>query len=69
MIGDHPSLAEFLLERLAFEIVNFAEKEQNKHKKQKNLIKTVTDFYLNVINMHRGKFLSALLNKLPKVKK
>jgi hypothetical protein len=69
LISDHPGLAEFLLERLALEIVTFAQKEQEKqerHKRQKALSKTVADFYLNAILPHRRRFISALLRKLPR---
>lgn len=66
LISDHPTLAEFLLEGLAFEIVSFAQAQQNKLKKQSNLTKTVADFYLNVVLHNRRTFLPALLKKIPK---
>lgn len=66
LISDHPTLTEFLLEGLAFQIVSFAQAQQNKQKKQSALSKTVADFYLKVILHQRRVFLPALLRKIPR---
>lgn len=68
IIGDHSDLANFLLQRLAVEIVTFSQKEEQKAKKSITLPKTVADFYLNIIVPNRRIFVSALLNKIPKNK-
>ena len=66
MIGDHPTLAEFLLESLAHQIISFAEHLQMKQKKEQPLIKIVNDFYLRVIFQYRKLFVPALLSNIPK---
>ena len=64
LIGDHPVLAEFLLEGLALEILTFAQNEQSKQKNKSALTKAVTDFFLNVVLQYRNRFISSLLKKI-----
>lgn len=64
LIGDHPVLAEFLLEGLALEILTFAQNEQSKQKNKSALTKAVTDFFLNVVLQYRSRFISSLLKKI-----
>ena len=47
------------------EVITFAQREQNKQRKDSKLTKSVSDFYLSVIFLHRQCFISALLRLMP----
>lgn len=65
ILTDHPSLADYLLKKLSFQIVFFIRDYYLKNtKKEKVINRAINDFYLNIVTRYKRIFLESIIDKI-----